>query len=171
MSSVNPTEDFLSFGEPRAASIVSARESSETAELDPQVGAPARRSGGSNQGKERSAECELREQNDSDTLPSQLALPAGRLASSDRRSSEEKGLNQRKAKEDFAVTRTNENSAFDALFDRLTLFPQSYLQGLEEMLFFVRVLPRQGETEPLVCIEIEDRRHRSEKKARRTPLT
>ena len=73
MSSVNPTEDFLSFGEPRAASIVSARESSETAELNPQVGAPARRSGGSNQGKERSAECELREQNNSDTLPSQQA--------------------------------------------------------------------------------------------------
>ena len=55
-------------------------------ELNPQIGEPARQADGSKQGKDlTAAECELRQQClMSDTLPSQLALPALGMEPSDR---------------------------------------------------------------------------------------
>ena len=73
--------DIPSFDASHAASVESARVSLKTAELEPQVKAPARRLSGSNHGKESAAERELREKTNSGTLPSQAQRARARKTS------------------------------------------------------------------------------------------
>ena len=94
-------------------------------ELNPQTGVPARHAGGSKLGKARSSRIsELRHQvNYNDTLPSQMALPAGRLSVNGGQLPECQFNANAKVEDEGPVRERSELKGVDAAFSRCPASP------------------------------------------------